>query len=241
MFAGNIAVEPVIGAVATKYDARKFNWIGAPAADAAVCVASTSTSFKTFDDVLAREMVTGAAGTSTHDFPVVLNNLLGTKFKLVKGYNGSSALRLALERGEIEGFCGVGLSSIGTLGLTADKVNILVQIALRRNQQLPNVPLVVDYAKTEADRQIMRLVFGWRVMERPLAAPPGVPEDRVRMLRDGFDHTMQDPQFITDITRASLALDPMSGKDIASFVDELYQTPPAVAKRAAELLGRMRE
>src|SRR5262249_22870286 len=175
LFAGNIAVEPVIGSVVTKYDARKFNWLGAPAADTAVCIASTTTAFKTFDDVLAREMVTVAAGTSTYDFPIVLNNLLRTKFKLVKGYNGSSALRLALERREIEGFCGVGLSSLNALGLTADKVNILVQIALRKDQQLPDVPLVLDYAKTEQDRQIMRLVFGWRVMERPLAAPPGVP------------------------------------------------------------------
>src|SRR5262249_9512766 len=168
-------------------------------------------------------------------------NLLRTKFKLVKGYNGSSALRLALERREIEGFCGVGLSSLSALGLTADKVNILVQIALRKDQQLPDVPLVLDYAKTEQDRQIMRLVCGWRVMERPLAAPPGVPADRVGILRDGFDRTMQDSQFIADVSRASLALDPMSGKDIADFVDELYRTPPAIAKRAAELLGRVRE
>jgi tripartite-type tricarboxylate transporter receptor subunit TctC len=108
LFAGNIAVDPVIGGVAVKYDARKFNWIGAPASETAVCLASKATSFKTFDDVVTREMVIGAAGTGTYDFPVVLNNLLGTKFKLVKGYNGSSGLRLALERGEIEGFCGVG-------------------------------------------------------------------------------------------------------------------------------------
>jgi tripartite-type tricarboxylate transporter receptor subunit TctC len=240
LFAGNIAVDPVIGGVATKYDARKFNWIGAPAAETAVCVAANTTPFKTFDDVLVREMVTGAAGTGTLDFPIVLNSLLRTKFKLVKGYNGSSGLRLALERGEIEGFCGVGLTSIRTLGLTDDKINILVQIALKKDRLLPNVPLVVDYAKTDEDRQIMRLIFGWLVMERPIAAPPGVPEERVKALRDGFDRTMQDQQLLADIARASLAFGPMSGKDIASFIDEVYRTPPSLAQRAAQLLGRNR-
>jgi tripartite-type tricarboxylate transporter receptor subunit TctC len=241
LFAGNIAVEPVIGGVPAKYDARKFNWIGAPAADTAVCIASSASAFRTFDDVLAREMVTGAAGTSTLDFPVVLNNLLGTRFKLVRGYSGTAGLRLALERGEIQGFCGVGLSSLSALGLTADKVNILVQIALRKDQQLPNVPLVMDYARTEQERQIMRLLFGWRVIERPLAAPPGVPADRVAMLRGAFDDTMRDTDFVADVTRAALALDPMSGKDIAALVEEFYRTPPAVARRAAALLGRVRE
>ncbi len=237
LFAGNIAVDPVIGGVPSQYDARKFNWIGAPAAETSVCLASKTTSFATFDDVLARDMVTGAAGTSTYDFPVVLNSLLGTRFKLVKGYNGSSALRLALERGEIEGFCGVSLSSVRSLGLT-DKVNILVQMALKKNPELAAVPLVTDYAKSEEDRQVLRLIFGWQAMERPLAAPPGTPADRVADLRGGFDATMRDPLFIADLAKASLAFSPMSGGDIASFVDEVYRTPPAVAHRAAELLGR---
>lgn len=104
LFAGNITVDPLMGGKPAKYEARKFNWIGAPSSDSNVCVSSLNTSFKTLDDVLKREMVTGAAGTSTLDFPIVLNNALGAKFKLVKGYRGSAALRLALARGEIEGF-----------------------------------------------------------------------------------------------------------------------------------------
>jgi len=97
---------------------------------------------------------------------------------------------------------------VHSLGLTDDKVNILVQIALKRNPHVPNVPLVVDYAKTEQDRQVMRLVFGWLVMERPIAGPPGTPEIRVKALRDGFDQTMQDPLFVADIAKASLAFAP---------------------------------
>ncbi len=238
LFAGNIVVDPVIGGVPAKYDARKLNWIGAPASETNICVASPATAFKTIDDTFRTEMVTGTAGTSTYDFPVVLNNVLGTKLKLVKGYAGSAALRLAMERREIDGFCGVGYSSMRTAGLTDGKANILVQIALKTNPRLPGVPFVMDYAKREEDRQILRLVFGWLDLERPLAAPPGTPAERVRALRSGFDAALQDPALRAEAEQASLAIEPMSGPAIASFIEQVYRTPPAVAAKAAHLLGR---
>jgi tripartite-type tricarboxylate transporter receptor subunit TctC len=238
LFAGNIAIDPVIGGVPSQYDSRKFNWIGAPAAESDVCVASKNSSFKTFDDVLHRDMITGAAGTSTLDFPVVLNSLLGTRFKLVKGYRGSAGLRLALERGEIEGFCGLGLDSLHSLGLNEDNVTILVQTALKSDPRLEGVPIITDYAKSAEQRQVMQLIFGWLVMDRTFAAPPDVPADRVAALRAAFDETMADPAFRADVEKAALSLSPMRGQDIANFVDEVYRTPGAVARKAAQLLGR---
>ena len=238
LFAGNIVVDPVIGGVPFQYDARRFNWIGAPASESNICVASPSSVFKTIDDTFRTEMVTGTAGTSTYDFPVVLNNVLGTRLKLVKGYAGSAALRLAMERGEIDGFCGVTLDSMRTAGLTDGKANILLQIALKRNPALAGVPFVMDYAKREEDRQVLRLVFGWLDLERPLAAPPGAPAERVKALRAGFDAAMRDPALLADAAQASLSIDPMDGSAIARFVEEAYRTPPAVAARAARLLGR---
>lgn len=238
LFAGNIAVDPVIGGVPSQYDSRKFNWIGAPAAEIDVCVASKNSSFKTFDDVLHRDMITGAAGTSTLDFPVVLNSLLGTKFKLVKGYRGSAGLRLALERGEIEGFCGLGLDSLHSLGLNEHNVTILVQTALKSDPRLTGIPIITDYAKSAEQRQVMQLIFGWLVMDRAFAAPPETPADRVAALRAAFDATMDDPAFRADAEKAALGLSPMRGADIASFVDEVYRTPEAVARKAAQLLGR---
>jgi tripartite-type tricarboxylate transporter receptor subunit TctC len=238
LFAGSIAVDPVIGGVPSQYDSRKFNWIGAPAAESDVCVASKASAVKTFGDVFKREMITGAAGTSTYDFPVVLNSLLGTKFKLVKGYNGSSGLRLAYERGEIEGFCGLGLDSLHSLGITQDNATILVQTSLKSDPRLAGVPLVVDYAKTAEARQIMQLIFGWLVMDRPLAAPPETPPERVAALRDAFDQTMDDPAFRTDLAKSGLSFSPMHGSDITSFIDEVYRTPAEVARKAARLLGR---
>lgn len=238
LFAGNIAIDPVIGGVPSQYDSRKFNWIGAPAGQSDVCVAAKTSSFKTFDDVFKRDMVTGAAGTSTYDFPVVLNSLLGTKFQLVKGYRGSAGLRLALERGEIEGFCGIGLDSLHSLGLNEQKVTFLVQTSLKSDPRLAKVPTIMDYAKSAEQRQVMALIFGWLVMDRPLAAPPGTPAERVAALRTAFDETMRDADFRADIAKAALSVSPMNGGDIASFIDEVYRTPAPIARKAAQMLGR---
>ncbi len=238
LFAGSIVVDPVIGGVPSQYDSRKFNWIGAPAAESDVCIASRTSAIKTFGDVFKHEMVTGTAGTSTYDFPIVINTLLGTKFKLVKGYNGSSGLRLAYERGEIEGFCGLGLDSLHSLGITKNNATILVQTSLKSDPRLPGVPVIGDYAKTAETRQIMQLIFGWLVMDRPLAAPPGTPPERVAVLREAFDRTMADPAYRADLDKSALSFSPMRGSEIASFIDEAYRTPPDVAHKAARLLGR---
>jgi tripartite-type tricarboxylate transporter receptor subunit TctC len=238
LFAGNITIDPLMGGTQHKYDARKFGWVGAPSSDSNVCLSSLSSSFKSIDDVIRREMITGTSGTSTYDFPVVMNNVIGTKFKLVKGYGGSAALRLAMERGEIEGFCGVGYNSMRTAGLADGKANILVQVGLAKNPHMPNVPFIFDYAKSDEDRQIFRLVFGWLDLERPIGAPSGVPEERLRALREGFDRAMKDPALLADAEKAQVGIEPMSGAAIAAFVDEAYRAPAEIGKRAAQMLGR---
>jgi tripartite-type tricarboxylate transporter receptor subunit TctC len=239
LFAGNIVIDPLIGGTQHKYDARAFNWIGAPSSDSNVCLSSPKSAFKTIDDAIKREMITGTSGTSTLDFPLTMNNVIGTKFKLVKGYAGSAAMRLAMERGEIEGFCGVGYNSMRTAGMLApDKSNILVQVGLSKHHDMPNVPFIFDYAKTEEDRQIFTLVFGWLDLERPVAAPPGTPADRVQALRDGFDRAMKDPALLAEAEKVNVDIEPMTGAAIAKFVDDASRTPPAVTARAARILGR---
>ena len=120
---------------------------------------------------------------------MVLNNVLGAKFKLVKGYAGSAALRLALERGEIEGFCGVGYNSMRDRRPDRrPRQRSWCRSGCRRIRSMPDVPFIMDYAKIDEDRQIFRLVFGWLDLERPIAAPPGTPQERVNALRDGFRH-----------------------------------------------------
>jgi tripartite-type tricarboxylate transporter receptor subunit TctC len=239
LFAGNIVVDAVIGGVQHKFDAQKYNWIGAPSSDSNVCLSSPKTTFKTLDDVLAREMITGTSGTSTLDFPITMNSVIGTKFKLVKGYGGSAALRLAMERGEIEGFCGAGYNSVRTVGLLEPgRANVLVQVGLSKNPAMPNVPFIFDYAKSEADRQIFTLIFGWLDLERPIAAPPGTPASRVQALREAFDKAMKDPALLADAEKINVGIEPMSGAAIAKFVEDVARTPAAVTDRAAQILGR---
>jgi tripartite-type tricarboxylate transporter receptor subunit TctC len=241
LFAGNIVIDPLIGGTQHKYEARAFNWIGAPSSETLVCLSSPKTTFKTLDDVLQREMITGTSGTATLDIPVAMNNALGAKFKLVKGYGGSAAMRLAFERGEVEGFCGVGLTFLRTTGLISpDRANILVQVGLTKNPALPKVPFVLDYAKTDEARQIFTLLFGWLDFERPIAAPPGVPAERVQALRDGFDKAMKDPALLADAEKSQVSVAPMSGAAIAKFVDDVSRTPAAVTSRAAQILGRVK-
>ena len=241
LFAGNIIIDPLIGGTQHKYDTRAFHWIGAPASDSQVCLASATTSFKTIDDLFTREMITGTAGTATLDFPLTMNNVIGTKLKLVRGYRGSAALRIALERGEIEGICGVGFSSMRTAGLLAPgRTNNLVQFGLTKNPQMPDVPFIFDYAKSDEDRQIFTLIFGWLDLERPVAAPLGTPANRVQALRDAFDRTMKDPALLADAEKAHVEISPMSGEGIAKFVDNVSRTPASVTTRAARILERSR-
>jgi hypothetical protein len=168
-----------------------------------------------------------------------MNSVIGTKFKLVKGYAGSAALRIAMERGEIEGFCGAGYNSVRTVGLLQPgRSNVLVQVGLSKNPAMPNVPFIFDYAKSDADRQVFTLIFGWLDLERPIAAPPGTPPERVRALRDAFDKAMKDPVLLADAEKINVGIEPMTGVGIAKFVDDVSRTPKDVTARAAQILGR---
>jgi tripartite-type tricarboxylate transporter receptor subunit TctC len=238
LFAGNLIIDPVIGGVPNKYDAHLFTWIGSPSAETDVCVASRKSGFTRFDQLFSGEMVTGTAGTSAYDFPIALNSVLHTRLKLVKGYAGSAALKLALERGEIDGYCGVGIDSIRSAGMTDETVSILVQFGMHKDPSLPDVPLVFDYAKGKADQQVMTLIFGWTDMARPIAAPPGIPADRAKALRDGFDAAVTDPALLADAAKEALTVGAVSGAEIARFVDEVYRTPKEVAAEAAVMLER---
>lgn len=242
LFAGSVATDPLIGGVPAKYDARKFMWIGSAFSDTTVCLSWHASPFKTIDDLFKREMITGSVGNSTTLIvPVAMNNVLGTKLKLVKGYQGSGGLKIAMERGEIQGFCGASLDSIQSSSpewLTEKKVNILAQMTFQKDPELAGIPSIMDYAKTSDDRQVLQLIFSWMRMGRPLAAPPGLPQERSDALRAAFDATMRDPGFVEEAKKMGITVDPVSGKDMDDFLAEIYQSPQALIKRAAELLQR---
>ena len=155
MFPGNIASLPLMKPAQVKYDVNALHWIGSPATEIMLCVTSPASPIKRFGDLFDREMVTGTAGTATHDTPAVLNGALGTKFKLVAGYKGSSGLRLATERAEIEGFCGIGHNSLRPT-IASGKLRVLVQLSSQKSAELPAVPSVFEFARNEEQRQILQ-------------------------------------------------------------------------------------
>jgi tripartite-type tricarboxylate transporter receptor subunit TctC len=241
LFAGNVAIDPLLGGAPVKYEARKFGWLGSPYSDTSLCVSWHTAPFRTIADTLETEMVTGAFGNAGTDFPTALNNVIGTKLKLVKGYPGSNAVKLALERGEVQGGCGFGYDSLRATSpdwLKDRKVNLLVQIALRKDPRLPDVPFVMDLAKSPEDRQILQLIFGWLHVSRPIATPPDVPGERLAALRLAFNETMRDTEFRADAEKIEIELDPLPGEEIERFLEELYRTPKSVIERAAALLER---
>ena len=180
----------------------------------------------------AHRLVGGEGPGSDPDmFAIMLKNLLGAKLKLVSGYPGGAEINLAMERGEVEGRCGWSWSSIKITKpdwLAYKRINLVLQMALKKSAELPDVPLVMDLAKTDRERQILRLVLARQAMGWPFIAPPDLPADRAQALRQAFDDTMKDPEFLAEAKQRLLEVNPMSDAEIGKLISELYQTPPDI-------------
>ena len=192
-----------------------------------------------FEDLFTKELAVGGTGTSadTDQFPRVLNNVLGTHFKIIEGYPGGNDVVLAMERGEVSGRCGWSWSSVKSTHkswIDDKRMIVLVQLSLTKHPELPDVPLVTDYAKNDEQRAILKMVFARQVMGRPFAAPPNLPEDRVAALRNAFTATMKDPDFLAEADKADLEINPVSGEDVEKLVKDVYATPADIVAKAKE-------
>ena len=235
------AFDPLFGSTQAQFNASKYNWIGSANNEVSTCVLWATSGVTTMDDLLSKPTIMGGSGgaADTDQFVYVMNGVLGTKIKLVQGYPGGNEVNLAMERGEVQGRCGWSWSSLKTTHpewLKDKKVTVPVQLSLTRHAQLPNTPLIMDYAKTDEDKQILRLVFARNVMGRPFVAPPGLPADRVAALRTAFADTMADKEFLSEAGKIDLEINPVSGDEIQSLVADAYKTPPEIVKRTADLL-----
>jgi len=241
IFGRGTGFDPLLGNNAAKFDATKFNWIGSANNEVSICVAWSTSGVTKFEDLLNKPLIVGGTSTSadTDQFPRIVNGVLGTKMKVVTGYPGGNEVGLAMERGEVQGRCGWSWSSVKSTHkkwIDEKQCVILVQLGLDKHPDLPNVPLIVDLAKTDEQRQILKLIFARQVMGRPFIAPPGVPQDRVDALRQAFMTTMRDPEFLADAEKTQMEINPVSGEKIQAMVKEEYSTPPEIAQKAASFL-----
>jgi tripartite-type tricarboxylate transporter receptor subunit TctC len=241
-FASGPILEPLIGARHQNYDMSQFTWIGALTKDIGLCVAWGTTPFKTIEDVKTQQMVVAGtgAGSETDTWPVVLNEVLGTRFKLVTGYLGSQETILAMERGEAHGRCIFSHSALKIAKpdwLRDKKINVLVLTALERSPEFPGVPAVVDLVAKPEDRQLLELMVGPAAMARPFAAPPGLPANKAALLRRAFDATMMDPEFRGEAAKMQADLAPSTGEDVQKLVARIYATPRPVIERLKKILA----
>jgi len=241
-FANGPILEPLIGARNPGYDMSSFTWIGAITKDIGLCISWGPTPFKTIDDVKTQQMIVAGtgAGSETDTWPIVLNDVLGTKFKLVTGYVGSQETILAIERGEAHGRCVFSQSALKIAKpdwLRDKKINVLVLTALENSAEFPGVPAVVDLVTKQEDRQLLELMVGPSAMARPFAAPPGMGADKAALLRRAFDATMQDGEFRAEAARMKADLAPTTGEDVQKLVARIYATPRPVVERVKKLLA----
>ncbi len=224
---------------AVEYDARQFGWIGRFASAVQVTEVWHTVPVKTIMDATGRETVVAAtaAGSTTDMMPRLMNRLVGTKFKIIKGYNGLNGTALAMERGEVEG----AYDSVDSLlfirpdWLRDKKIAVLVQYAQRRHPALPDTPAMVELGKSAEDKQLLALFGSTAEVGRAITAPPGLPADRLAALRRAFAAMVADPAFKEELAKRNMEFDPMTGEELQRMVTQTLDVPPAVAARGIEL------
>jgi tripartite-type tricarboxylate transporter receptor subunit TctC len=235
-FARTTGINPLLETGAT-FDGTKFSWLGSVTNDISTCVTWGTTGIKTWDDFITKPVTLGGQGPSSEPdiFANLYKNLFGAKIKLVAGYPGTSEITLAMERGEVQGLCGLSWSTLKTRHadwLRDKKVNIIVQAAFKKEPEMAEVPLIVDLTKDNEKLQILKLFLTAQEMARPFAAPPGIPEDRKAALTAAFDATMKDAEFLAEAAKLSIDVHPVSGAQIDKLLADLYATPKDVIQKA---------
>lgn len=231
-----IPMLPLYGAPGLQYDPLKFNWLGSLNNEVSVCVARKDSGVATFADAQTKELIIGGSGANdTENFPAVLNNLVGTKFKIVSGYKGPD-IALAMERNEVQGRCGWSWTSLKNQHpdwLKNGSINVLVQLSVEKLDEI-KAPFIMELAKSEEARDVLELVFAPQAFGRPFMMPPGVPADRVKAARAAFVAASRDEKFVKELERVKFDVSLVTGERMQSLIDKLLKTPRPVIDKAAE-------
>jgi hypothetical protein len=217
-----------------------MSWLGSPTREHNVCIANASAAVKSVKQLHDTQLILGdtGPGTGTRSYPKVLNDLFGLKFKLVSGFRSSADVFLAMERGEVEGIC-ESFDSVNQRKpdwIPKKVVNALLQAGSESPDMLKGVPNVLDLAKNDEQRQTLEYLYAGQDIGRPFVAPPGLPPERLKMLRDAFSATMKDPEFIADVKRNKFDLEPEDGEHLAKLIDRIYATPKPIIERVSNLI-----
>ena len=236
-FGRQMGITPLLNPAA-KYDGTKFNWLGSVTNEVSTCVTWNKSPVKDWAGLLKTPVTFAGDGPGADPdvFANLYNNVFNTKIKIIAGYRGTNPMILAMERGEVDGLCGLSWSTIKARHMKWFKektINVLVQAALQKEADISNVPLVLDLAKTDEQRQVLKVFLYGQEMARPFAAPPGIPADRKAALNAAFEKMLKDPEFLAEIKKLNLDLNPISGATIDKMLKELYATPKNVLERAA--------
>jgi tripartite-type tricarboxylate transporter receptor subunit TctC len=239
-FSRSMGISPLVDKA--EFDSRKFTWLGSVTDDNTTCVTWNTSPIKTWDDFLTKPSKFGGegAGADPDIWTLLYKKVFGAKAQLVSGYPGTNDVVLAMERGEIDGLCGISWSTIKSRHpewLTSHSVNIIVQAALTKEPEISAVPLATDLAKTPEQLQIIKLLLVSQAMARPFAAPPDIPADRKAALLSGFDATMKDADFLAEAQKLNFDVRPVSAAAIDAMLAEVYQTPKDVIARATKAIS----
>jgi tripartite-type tricarboxylate transporter receptor subunit TctC len=238
----SVPFAPLYGVKGAKFDPRQMHWIGSLDVNTAICIAWHGSRIRTWRDVLEKEFTVGGsgAGSQMETMPAVLNKLFGTRMKVISGYKGGNEIYLAMERGEVDGRCGGFVSSINSTRpdwFAQKKIAVPIVAALERSSLFPDVPAVAEFAKDARSRQILQLFVAPQAMDRPILAPPGVPSERVAVLRSAFHAAMNDPGFIAEAKKQHLEIAEVAGDRVAKTIADAYALPPDIVRAATEAMS----
>lgn len=235
-----LALKQALGEKGIKFKAQEFNWIGRAADSNPLLIVWHTSPVRTFEDAkrIAIPIGVPGAGSATTLNLTAINNILGTKFSLISGYGGSAEIKLALERGEVQGTGSVLWELLKTQHkdwLDQKKIRILYQVAIQKQPDLPDVPSIIELGQNNEERQLLKLFSSYTVVGRSILAPPGTPSDRVAALRSAFDAMIKDPAYRKELESRNLESGYMSGADLQAFINELGNLSPALLQRARDV------
>lgn len=238
----NTIFDPLYYTENFNFEAEKLTWVGSLNSETSLCVAWNTAPVTSLEQLKTTQSIYGSGGPISSDslHAKLLNEVAGAKIKLVEGYPGSTEVHLAMERGEVFGRCGLGWDSIKSRykrWLDEKKITLVAQFALDKHPELPDVPFIMDLAKTEEHRQMAALMLGPNKMGRPVFGPPGLPADRAKALRDAFAAAMKDPLTQADAKKMTIELEWMSGADEEALVKRIYATPKSVIERMQKIMA----